>query len=408
MPHSASDDPEWKPVPTAFDVDLFDVVQTADGPYAVGASGTLAANRGEGWEIVLEAGPAAENSTLESMAVTDDGARLWFVGASGVIGAYDVTTQRKHDYSYSGDVTTTWNAIAVSGEAGAEEVLLANGSGVVLPGIVDGADVAWEQSTTLGGGSTITALAFASDTAVYAANTSGDVFKRVMESNWTNVGIADASAKFYDIHAEPGGHVYVAAGDGRLYRYDPDAQRWTPTAIGGTALRAVDRFHDHVYVLANGNTVYWRALNSEKRWQQTELPTGSDLVSLALGYPDVAVGKAGTIVMRPPSHPPESEDPKQDPPRDPVLGCEDLVHELLTRLEREELVELIERREECGGELIEQLQGTAEAEQAPVVVVPTAAEAGCHGGECRCGGHGEHTRTKEVDVCEALDRICGR
>lgn len=409
MPHSADTDPEWRRVATAFDVDLFDVIQTADGPYAVGASGTLATDRGAGWEVVLEAGPAADSSTLNSIAVTDDGTRVWFVGASGTIGAYNVETQRKYNYSYSGDVTTTWNAIAVSGKAESEEVLLGNGSGVVLPGIVDGADIAWEESTKLGGGSTVSALAFASETAVYAANTSGGVFKRVIENKWTEIGIADASAKFYDIHAEPGGHIYVAAGDGHLYRYDPSAQQWTPIAIGQTALRAIDRFQDHVYVLADSNAVYWRALNSEKRWQKTELPTGGDLVSLALGYPDIAVGKAGVIIVRPPFHPPEPEDPTEDPPRKSVLDCEDLLLELLTRLERYELIELIEQRQECGGALIEQLRKIEETEHAPVVVVPEARETHCHErGEYRREGCCEsRTRTSEVDVKRVLDRICG-
>lgn len=411
MPHTDGSDPEWRRVATAFDIDLFDVVQTADGPYAVGASGTLTANRGAGWEVIVEAGPTASNGTLNSIAVTDDGMRVWFVGASGTIGAYDVKTQEKHNYSYPGDVTTTWKAIAVSGTAGSEEVLFANGSGTILPGRMDDTDIAWEKSTKLGGGSTISALAFASENAVYAANTSGNVFKRVMENKWKTIGIADASAKFYDIHAEPGGHIYVAAGDGRLYRYDPSAQRWTPIGLGQTTLRAVDRFRNHIYVLADNNIVHWRTLESESRWQKTELPTGNDLMSLVVGYPDIAVGKGGVIVMRPPSQPPKSEEPrpgKEDPPRESILECEDLLLELLSRLERDELLELIERRDKCGGDFITQIREIEKEEQTPVIVLPTAHESQGHervGHGCSdcCTGQ---TRTRNVDVEAILDRIC--
>lgn len=405
-------DPEWRRVATAFNADLFDVVQTTEGPHAVGAGGVLTTDRGSGWEIVIEAGPAAESSTLDSIAVTDDGTRVWFVGASGTIGAYDVETQRKHNYSYSGDVTTTWNAVAVFGDAGSEEVLLANGSGVVLPGIVKEADIAWEEPTKLGGGSSVSALAFASETAVYAANTSGDVFKRVIGNRWKNVGIADASAKFYDIHAEPGGHVYVAAGDGRLYRYDPSAERWTPIAIGQTALRSVERSGEHVYVLADSNTIHWRTHRGENEWHRTDLPVEGDLMSLALGYPDVAVGKAGVVVVRPPFHPPESKDPKPTPRADSTLGCEDLLLELLSRLERDELIELVERRQECGGELITHLQEMEGTERAPVVVLPMDSESryrerggrerGGHGCDC-CRGR---ERTAKADIERVLGRIC--
>ena len=75
---------------------------------------------------------------LRTLDVTDDGKRLWFAGSSGTIGCYDVETNRKYDYSYPNEMTSTWESIAVSGNTGSEKLLIANGSGEVLPASVDG------------------------------------------------------------------------------------------------------------------------------------------------------------------------------------------------------------------------------------------------------------------------------
>jgi hypothetical protein len=432
MPHATESDHEWKPVPTPFDVDLYDAVQTADGPYAVGASGTLVGKRDNSWQVLVEDGPAAQNSTLKAVAATEGGRRVWFVGASGAIGAYDVAEQRKYDYSYSGDVTNSWGAVAVYGTAGSETVLLANTGGAIVPGNVDGNAVEWGEPAKPGEGATVTALDFTPNGVAYATDTSGSVYRAEGTNEWAKVGVPDASVAFNDVYAGAQGRVYVAAGNGRLYRYDASAGRWTPIGVGQTALQAVDVFNEHIYVLADSNTVYWRTLTGERRWHQSELPTGSDLLALALGYPDVAVGKAGTIVKRPPSEPPRPEEPTETPedptgvwrPTDPVLPCEVLLQELLTRLTREELVELIERRAECGSELLAQLEAIREepgAEES-VVVLPVV-EGGVEverearrevrgrrerrrvGAECRCEGH---ERAAEIDAEAILERICGR
>lgn len=433
MPHEAENPPDWKPVPTPFDVDLHDAVQTAEGPYAVGASGTLAAKRDAGWQLLVESGPAAQNSTLTAVAATEGGERVWFVGASGAIGAYDVVEQRKHDYSSPGDATNSWEAVAVRGTRGSETVLLANAGGEVVPGSADGTAVGWGDPAKPGEGATVSALDFAPDGIAYAVDSSGNAYRATGVGQWRKIGVPDASAAFDDVYAGAQGRVYVAAGDGRLYRYDDSAGQWTPIGVAPTALRAVDVFDEHVYVLADSNAVYRRTLTGATRWRRTELPTGSDLLALALGYPDVAVGKAGTVVKRPPSTPPAPEEPghPEDPgvwrPADPVLGCEALLRELLTRLTDEELIALVERRAECGSELLDQFEAVREAQSESrlgdsVVVLPvaegTVADERCGGrerrgrrgyrggaGDCRCHG-GE--RTDRLDVEAVLERICGR
>jgi hypothetical protein len=54
-------------------------------------------------------------------------------------------------------------------------------------------------------------------------------------------------------------------------------------------------------VLGNGGVIYER--DDEDRWEQVPTPSGTNLLDLALGSPDVAVGKGGTIIERPRGRP---------------------------------------------------------------------------------------------------------
>ena len=118
---------EWSDTATDFSINLFGTVQTAEGPYAVGEGGVLVADRGDGWEIVLDDGPATRQNQLRAVDVTDDGRRVWMVGSSGAMACYDVDQRRKYDYSSPEEMTSTWEAIAVCGDRGREKVLAANG-----------------------------------------------------------------------------------------------------------------------------------------------------------------------------------------------------------------------------------------------------------------------------------------
>ena len=124
---------------------LFGVVHTIEGPYAIGSGGTLVADRGGGWEVIFDDGPATRDNQMRAMDVTDDGERLWMLGSSGAMACYDVEQRKKFDYSYPNGMTSTWEGITVAGERGAEKALATNGSGEVLPFTIDGFDVDWGQ-----------------------------------------------------------------------------------------------------------------------------------------------------------------------------------------------------------------------------------------------------------------------
>ena len=301
---SAADRPEWRVIDSTFSFNLYDIVQTSEGPYAVGGRGMLVTDRGSGWEMVFDDGPATRQNQLRALDVTDDGERVWMAGSSGSMACYDVEQRRKFDYSYPEEMTSTWEGITVSGERGTEKALAANGSGEVLPFVIDGFDVDWGQlEKPAGKGSKMAALASTPDGVGFAVDTSGNAFKTTPEDGWTDIGVVNAQVRFYDIYAGENERVYIAAGDGRIYRYDDSDHSWTPLGVAdGAALRSFDIYdagngRKQMTVLGADGTIYQRT--GEDRWEHLPSPTSADLYSLSLGEPDVAVGKNGTILERP-------------------------------------------------------------------------------------------------------------
>ena len=301
--------PEWRVVETPFEITLFDVAQTSQGLYAVGSGGTLVADRGDGWEIVFDDGPSTRDNQMRAMDVTDDGERIWMLGSSGAMACYDVEERKKFDYSYPNEMTSTWEGITIAGERGKEKGLAANGSGEILPFTISGFDVDWGQlDKPAGKGSKIAALGATPDGIGFGVDTSGNAFKTTADDGWVDIGIVNAQVKFYDIYAGPNQRVYVAAGDGRIYRYDDSYNNWTPIGVAETtSLTAIDIYHpgkrdqQMVVIGANGN-IYQRT--GKDRWQEIPSPTKSGLNAIRLGDEfDVAVGKSGTVIERPRGEP---------------------------------------------------------------------------------------------------------
>lgn len=268
---------------------------------------------------------------------------------------------------------------------------------------------------TPGSGAAITALAYSADGVGYAVDTGGHVFQAAVDG-WTAVGIEAAQASLRDVTVGPEGRVYVASGSGTLYRRDPQRAEWVAIEVPGSALRAVDVFEGHVAVLATGNTAYRRPVEGRDRWRSESLPAGNEVVDLALAHPDVAVGKSGTVVERPrasdPGAPPESP----GEPADPVDVCDLLLTELVSRLDREELVSLLREREGCGASLVEHLaenpDETVPAElleefaAESLLVLPVAGEGVADGTRCEVG-HGTCECHESRQTLASLDRLLG-
>ncbi|WP_435096822.1 WD40/YVTN/BNR-like repeat-containing protein [Halarchaeum sp. P4] len=290
---------EWQTAESPTQKTLYQVVQTARGPFAVGSSGVIVTRRDGEWLTVVEHGPATRDNALRGIDVTDDGKRVWYLGGSGALGCYDVETDRKYDYSFPQGKTSTWTGIAVAGKAGSEKALAANGSGTVLPFAIDGFDVDWAPATKPGSGSTIAALAAAPDGTGFAVDTSGSAYKTTADDGWEDIGVVNAQVGFNDISAGPNGRVYVAGGTGKLYRYDDSYNAWTPIQVGANALETVAIDDQTVLVAGGGGQIYQRTPSDDvPRWDRLHSPTNKTIRDVALGQTDVGVTSGGGIIVR--------------------------------------------------------------------------------------------------------------
>ncbi|MFB6221546.1 MAG: hypothetical protein ABEH90_08915, partial [Halolamina sp.] len=212
---------EWIEAETPTDGVLYEVVSTEIGPVAIGAKGLVIAERDDHeWTTVVPAGPATDRNELFAADVTDDNKRVWFAGSSGALGCYDVETGRKHDYTAPKEKTSTWEAIAVTGDRRAERLRVANGSGEILSMRADDYGCPqWESVTEPGMGTTIRTMD-GHEGRFYAADTTGHVFEEA-DGTWTRIGIENAQVEFLDLQATDD-HLYITGEDGRFFRYDRD------------------------------------------------------------------------------------------------------------------------------------------------------------------------------------------
>ncbi|GGL65784.1 ligand-binding sensor domain-containing protein [Halocalculus aciditolerans] len=283
---------EWTPVETPVDADLHVVAQAANGTYALGERGTLLADRGRGWEVVIEGGPSEYVHDLDLLAVTADGNRLWLAGDSGALACYDTADGQLHGYTTPGRAPSRWDALDVAGPAGNESVLIADDSGYVRPFDVDGYAVSWGVPERPTDGDPVTTLAMTSDGHGYAIDASGYTARRT-EHGWDLLGPVNPNVTYHDVHADPSGVVYAAATDRRLYRLR--GEEWEHLDVSRSPLVSVEVFQGRVVALDESGALYSRRAGSDDRWARTELGSPDALGDVELGYPDVVVGENGAV-----------------------------------------------------------------------------------------------------------------
>ena len=284
----------WQKAQSPTSKALHGVVQTVNGPYAVGSDGNVLARTNGSWQFVIEMGPATKRNTLTAVDATTDKKRIWFAGSSGSLGVYDLQTGEKDDYSAPKEKTSTWEAIAVTGQAGNETLRIANGSGEVLPVTTnDDGCPQWGEVVKPGSGSSIAALDYGAGTC-YVVDTSGNAFMET-DDGWKRIGVENAQVNFYDV-AATGNTVLIAGGSGRVYRYDRACDNWTPVRAGSGALHGLDQTEKMTISVAASGHIFRRT--PDTGWTQISSPVEDDLFSVALGKRSVAVGAGGTIIER--------------------------------------------------------------------------------------------------------------
>ena len=289
---TATDD-EWTVAETPTGNTLYDVECTDAGAYAVGSGGLVLARTADGWWKVLDGGPTGNGNSLYGADVTDDGKRLWFVGASGAIGEYNVTTGDLTDHSAPMDVTNNFNDVSVTGAAGDANVYVAGDSGKTYYSFENGASETWEYVTP-GSGSNINAVDFYDDRAGHIVDGNKTVFHTTDGETWEEIGLADANVNFYGVDSDGADDVWVSGGGGMVFHWD--GAEWTPADTGDAGLRDIEVTDDGAgLTVGGGGKVYERA---DGAWRGRSTPTGENLKAVVRGGTDLAVGAGGVVIER--------------------------------------------------------------------------------------------------------------
>lgn len=292
----SGDGGHWASVTTPVSITLRDATHTANGPCVVGNSGYVLGRATDGtWGVLVEHGPQAQNNALHGVDATDDGKRVWFVGSSGSIGYYDLEESGRRNFSEPEGVTGTFEAVTVSGKRGSEKVLVADGSGNVIPGVVDDDTVGWQWERRTGGGA-MTALASNEAGVGFGVDSSGDVYKTTKDQGWKQIGLRDASTSLYAVAASDN-RLIVGGGNGRIYELEDGA--WTPYLLDSFTVHDISLAPDDSLAVAAGGSGDVFVRRGRGDWTRAQVDADSGIRGCAVSTPAVAVGSSGVIVESP-------------------------------------------------------------------------------------------------------------
>jgi hypothetical protein len=284
----------WTTVETPTEKTLHDVVQAGSETYAVGGGGLLLKRTSEGWTKVFDGGPTGNGNDLYGAGVTDDGTRIWLVGASGAIGEYNVETGTLNDRSAPMDVTNNFNDVSATGEGGEASIYIAGDSGKMYYSFENGKAGTWEYVTP-GSGSNINAVDFFGGRDGHIVDGNKTTFETTDGKTWTKIGIADADVNFYGVDADGPADVWVSGGGGMIFHWN--GSEWIPEDTGDASLQDIDVAPNDGAGLTVGSGGKTYAL-SNGAWTRQATPTGENLRAVVRGTPSVAVGASGTVLER--------------------------------------------------------------------------------------------------------------
>jgi hypothetical protein len=292
---TAAETDSWESVTSPVDTTLYDVEQTARNNFAVGGAGVVIERTDKGWKKVVDGGASGNGNDLYGADVTDDGERVWFVGASGAIGEYDVETGNLEDHSAPNDATNNFNDVAVTGKAGEANVYVGDGSGNVHYSFENGASGTWNY-VTVGQGAAIEAIDFHDNRNGHLVNGNANVFYTGDGTTWNKTGISDADVALHGIDSEAKDNVWVAGGSGVVYHYTLDSEgtpKWFRNKIGEPGLRDIKVESGDGYAVGKSGAIFDRV---DGEWTKDTTPSEQNLKAIVdQSDNDIAVGTSGTI-----------------------------------------------------------------------------------------------------------------
>lgn len=294
IPPSEASPDTWTRVKVNTDNTIHDVAYTSEGAYAVAGGGILLKRQSDAWVKVFNDGPSSNGNDLFGVDVTDDGNRLWLVGASGAIGEYDVTTGSRTDRSAPNDVTNNFTGVAVTGESGAARVTITDASGKVHHSSSNGESGTWE-TVTPGSGAELLAVDFYAGTEGHLVDGNQTVLATMDGETWSDLGIADADVGFDGVDSDASNDVWVVGGSGTVFQWN--GSEWPSTDLGDPGLADIEVAGDDQsgYTVGKSGAVF--AFDGGS-WSREETPTGQNLEAVVQGDPAIAVGASGTILER--------------------------------------------------------------------------------------------------------------
>lgn len=285
----------WQEVDSPTEKTLYDVVMSAEGPYAVGEDGQVIARNSDQWKIVIEDGPSGASNQLSGAAITDDSRHIWFAGSSGVVGQYDVEREEATDYSAPREKTSSWEDIAVTGQSGKERVYLMNGSGELLTGTKQNNGIKWDDIVKPGNGLNPTAIEFTTENGSICG-TNGEVYQIANDTDWTRIGIPDTDVTCNDLQTIEVNTTNVVTDEGSIFIYN--GSNWIRLDVSEDSLHAISRDGNRGFTVGTNGVIY-ELQNGD--WEKKNTSTSRTLYGTELGttdYTDVAVGGNGTILER--------------------------------------------------------------------------------------------------------------
>lgn len=285
----------WTAAASPVGVTLHDATVTVKGPCAVGNTGKVVARAPDGtWGVVVPDGPSANGESLYAVDVTDDGERIWFAGANGALGCYEVGPGRRLDRSEPDGVTAAFGALTVAGERGSEKLLVADGSGNVYAAELAGRTLDWGPVSRPSGDTAVTGLAASPDGVGYAVDSNANVVRTTADDGWRRLGVDDAQNSFYAVAAAEG-TLLAGGGNGRVYLSADDGRTWTPYSLGSFTVRTLAVAGGQAVAAGTGGTVLVR---TDGGWRRDGWTGSKTVRGLALADPPVAVGNGGLILER--------------------------------------------------------------------------------------------------------------